>query len=350
VRLIALVDSPQHVCCRYRLSAFRPWLEQSGRCLELLSLPRRWWSRWLLFRRLRGAAVILQRTLLPSWQLNWLRQSAATLVFDFDDAVFLRDSYARKGTWHPRRLRDFARLVSVCDAVVAGNQFLAETAARWCPAERIRVIPTCVDPERYPQARHAREGERCDLVWIGSSSTLQGLERIRPLLSRLGRCLPGLRLKLLCDRFLTVPDLEVVPCRWSEAQEGEELAQADVGISWIPGDDWSRGKCGLKVLQYMAAGLPVVCNPVGVHSTLVTHGETGYLAHTPQDWVEAVCRLAASATLRRRMGRAGRQRVESDYSVGQGGRLWEQLLVQLPALHRPEGEAPSNRPCQGVAA
>src|SRR5439155_14922425 len=103
----------------------------------------------------------------------------------------------------------------------------------------------------------------------------------------------------------------------------------DVGISWAPDDGWSRGKCGLKVLQYMAAGLPVVANFVGVYAEMVRPGETGFLADTADEWVEAVARLAADAALRRRLGAAGRRRLEADYSVAAGAERWLDLLDEL---------------------
>src|SRR5207249_4095705 len=109
-----------------------------------------------------------------------------------------------------------------------------------------------------------------------------------------------------CDQFLRLRHLPVIDCPWTEAGEAAALASADIGISWLPDDPWSRGKCGLKVLQYMAAGLPVVANAVGVHAELVSHGQTGFLVETPQEWAEAVRTLAQDPRLRRRMGRAGR--------------------------------------------
>jgi glycosyltransferase involved in cell wall biosynthesis len=329
VHLSALVESADHVCCRYRVAAFRPFLEGAGHTLELLPLPRGWWGRLRLFRRLRGRAVLLQRRLLPWWQLALLRRAAALLLFDYDDAVFLRDSYAPKGQRHAGRLRRFAATVRACDAVVAGNGFLADQAARFVAADRVHVIPTCVDPALYPPPAPRRAGPGLELVWVGSSSTLQGLERVRPLLEELGRRVPGLRLKLVCDRFLTLDNMPVVEVPWTADGEAAALASADVGVSWVPDDDWSRGKCGLKVLQYMAAGLPVVCNPVGVHAEMVRSGTTGYLAATPGEWLAAVATLAAEPWLRRRLGEAGRRRLEADYSVAAGARRWLALLERL---------------------
>jgi glycosyltransferase involved in cell wall biosynthesis len=194
-----------------------------------------------------------------------------------------------------------------------------------------------VDPTSYPLAQHEAAGPTVRLVWIGSASTLQGLERARPLLEPIGAAVPGVRLKLIADRSLTFQHLPVDPCPWSEATEAAEVATADVGISWLPDDDWSRGKCGLKVLQYMAAGLPVVANPVGVQAELVRHGESGYLATTPREWVEAVTRLARDPDLRRRFGAAGRRRVEAEFSVAVGASKWCELLAALEQPARAAG-------------
>ncbi len=330
MRLTALVDGPEHVCCRYRVAAFRPFLEAAGHSLELLAWPRSWWARWRLLHRLGGTeALLIQRRLPPGWQVALLRRAARFLLFDFDDAVFLRDSYAPRGPHSSRRLRRFAGMVRAADAVVAGNTFLRDAAARWAGAGRVEVIPTCVAPERYPVAEHARACEGVQLVWIGSSSTLRGLEAVRPLLEGVGRRCPGLRLKLVCDRFLEFRNLPVIACPWSEESEAVELAAADVGISWVPDDQWSRGKCGLKVLQYMAAGLPVVANPVGVQTEMVRHGETGFLADTPEGWAAAVGKLARDPALRRRMGQAGRRLLEAEYSVRAGAARWVALLERL---------------------
>jgi len=263
--------------------------------------------------------VILQRKLLPSWQLAVLRRHAKRLIFDYDDAVLYRDSYDRRGPRSARRERRFAATVRQADTVIAGNDFLADCALRaGTPPDRVRTIPTCVDPLRYTPKyeRPARPATRpIELVWIGSSSTLKGLEAERALWDRLGDAIPGLRLRVVCDRFPDFRGIEVVPVPWSESAEAEELARGDLGVSWLPDDDWSRGKCGLKVLQYQAAGLPTIANPVGAHVEMIEPGATGFLASTPEQWIEAVRAAAADAGLRARMGRSARGRVESHYSV-----------------------------------
>ncbi len=330
MHLIALVEHPDHVCWRYRLAAFRPYLERNGHTLELRRFGRPWWSRLWQLHRLRGASVILQRRLLRPLELFLLRRTVKHLIYDVDDALFLRNSYSPKGLEHPGRLRRFAALVGACDAVIAGNSFLAEQARRYAAVDRVHVIPTCVDPQRYrPRQQPAPKERTLELVWVGSASTLQGLEQVRPLLEEIGKSVPGARLKLVCDRFLSLRSLPVVECPWSEAGEAEAIATADVGISWVPDDLWSRGKCGLKVLQYMAAGLPVVTNPVGVHREMVVPGENGYLAESPPEWVEALTRLSWDVALRQRLGQAGRARLEAEYSVEVGAARWLEVLSRL---------------------
>jgi len=326
VKLVAWVEAEDHVCCRYRLAAFRTHLAAAGHTLELNVIPKGWIGR-LSLGRTDADAVIVQRKLLPRLPLSLLRRRASRLVFDFDDAVWLRDSYSAKGFDDPRRSSRFRRLMSMCDLVVAGNQYLAEEARRF--ATRVVVVPTCVDTDRLPVRRESGIQDRLQLVWVGSSSTLRGLEHFTPTLSAIGRAVPGVRLKLICDRFIEIPDLPVDRCVWSEASEADEIAAADVGIGWVPDDPWSRGKCGLKVLQYQAAGLPVVANPVGVQADFVVNGRTGFRANGAEEWVNAIRELNASPSLRASLGAAGREQVERQYSVAAGAGRWLAALQTL---------------------
>jgi glycosyltransferase involved in cell wall biosynthesis len=334
MKVTALVKGRDHVCCRYRLAALGPLFTRAGCTLDLQPWPRHWLSL-LRLRRALGApdVLILQRRLPAAWQLPLLRRAAPQLVFDFDDAIFLRDSYSSHGCHCPRRARAFAAMARAADVLVAGNPFLGAQAALWTDPGKVHVIPTCVDLTRYTPAEHVN-GAGARLVWIGSGSTLRGLDRARPMLEDLGQRLPALTLKIICDRFLRLQSLPVLPCPWSETTETAELREADIGLSWLPDDLWSRGKCGLKVLQYMAAGLPVVANPVGVQARLVRHGNTGFLVRTADELVRAVARLADDPALRQRMGRRGRKVVQESYSLALGERLWAGVLSKLGGATR----------------
>jgi len=331
---LALVEGPGHVCCRYLVRAFEPALTAAGWNLTVEGLARGIAARAAqLGRADRFDSVLLQRKLLPSWEFAILRRRARRLVFDFDDAIQHRDSYDRRGPDSRRRARRFARTVQGVDLVIAGNTCLARLAvAAGARPDRVCLIPTCVDPSRYSPTPADRGRSGFDLAWIGSSSTLQGLEKSRAIWERLGVDVPGLRLRIVCDRFPRFDGVQVVEVPWSEATEAAELAGADAGIGWIPDDPWSRGKCGLKLIQYQAAGLPVIANPVGVHAEIVEPGVSGFLAESADEWSRAARALAADPALRERMGRAGRASVESRYAVD----VWAPEVVASIA-----GEMPS---------
>jgi glycosyltransferase involved in cell wall biosynthesis len=338
MRIAALVESPHHVCCRYRLRAFQQELARGGHTLELRILPTTWYGKFCIGSDLGDFdAVILQRRLLPGWQLRLLRRSVQRLIFDFDDAVFGRDSYASRGFESPRRWRRFAGIVRCSDAIVAGNDWLREQALKAEPLSPVYVIPTCVDPSVYPRSLHHDADGQVRMVWIGSHSTIRSLERIRPILNSLGNEIPNLRLRLICDRSIRFESLSVEDYPWDPLTESVAIASGDIGISWAPDDQWSRGKCGLKVLQYMAAGLPVIANPVGVQATMIEHNENGLLAETESDWIAAVKRLAHDRNLRLRMGAAGRARVEKEFSVVAGGKSWRQVLDAMQRTRRLAG-------------
>lgn len=327
MKALALVDAPDHVCCRYRIRAFEPALAASGWSLAIESLAPGAISRLMQWTRAaRFDTVVLQRKLLPTWQLQELRRRCHHLVFDFDDAVLYRDSYDPRGPYCPRRAARFGRTMRLADTIIAGNDFLADCALRsGARPDQVRVIPTCIAIDRYPPASPGVEsaGSQLQLVWIGTSSTLRGLESQRPLWERLGRELPGLSLRLIGDRFARFDPLLVMPVPWSEQTEVADIAAADVGISWVPDDLWSRGKCGLKVLQYQAAGLPVVANPVGVHSEMIESGVNGFLPETADEWIDALRTLQSDAVVRRQMGREAQAAVAAGFSV----RAWASTFV-----------------------
>lgn len=257
--------------------------------------------------------VLLQRRLLRVSEVWLLRRTARRLVYDFDDAVFYHSSNSAKTAHSRRREKRFAAIVRSADAIIAGNDFLAKFAAQYTDPEKIRRVPTCVDGRAYQAATHLEGQATPRFVWIGSASTVKALQGAAAHLAAVARAVPKTRLKMICDVFLENLPIAIVRCPWSAEREAVELADAEVGISWVPDTPWSQGKCGLKILQYMAAGLPVIANSVGVHREIIVHGRTGFLADTPDEWASAAAALARNPALRRAMGDEGRKRVGLRY-------------------------------------
>lgn len=252
--------------------------------------------------------VLVLRKTLP-WPLLWaLRQAAKRLVFDFDDAIFCNTD----GSPSVTRMSRFSAMVACCDQITAGNAFLVAMAKQF--NSEATVVPTCVDTSRYAVSTGERQ-TYFDVVWIGSSSTRKYLEEAIPALQVASRQIPGFRLKIIADFGLEGLGFPVIPVPWRLETEASELAASQVGMAPMRDDDWSRGKCALKVLQYMAAGLPVVSSPVGVNGEAVVPGETGFLVRGDNEWSEAFVSLASDNAMCRRMGLAGRLRVERHYSA-----------------------------------
>ena len=256
----------------------------------------------------RADVVIVLRKTFPAALLWLLRRVSRKLAFDFDDAIFCNSDGSPSRT----RMTRFAAMVRCSDHVFAGNAFLAGQAAAFNP--RVTLVPTCIDVARY-DVTAAKPADTLDLVWIGSHSTRKYLAEAIPSLKAAAEKVPGLRLKIVADFDLPDCGVATVPVAWRADAEARELAASHIGIAPMRDDDWSRGKCALKVLQYMAAGLPVVSTKAGANAEVIGEGVNGYLVSTPGEWAQRIAQLALDADLRLRMGEAGRRRVAADYSI-----------------------------------
>jgi len=251
----------------------------------------------------RADVVVLQRILPPRPVLAALARVNAALVFDLDDALYTLPS---------RRTRLRAVLESAVE-VVAGSEEIARHVRAVSGA--VTVVPTAVDPALYTPATGSSDGRPVRVGWIGTAGNLPFLELVRPALRELVRRGRSLDVRVISSSFPDWPELPVTPVPWQLDGAAAALAELDVGLAPLPDTPWTRGKCGLKVIEYMATGLPVVASPTGALSEIVLHGETGFLAASERDWVEHIDRLVADPELRRRLGMAGRRRVEGGYSI-----------------------------------
>ena len=280
----------------------------------------------LLKRAAQADVVVVLRKMFSGFYPKLLRRAAKILIFDFDDAIFMRSS----GEPSRGRMKRFARAIAACDQVWAGNDYLA-AAARPYNSDVISLA-TSIECEEYGAAA-PKPAKAIDLVWIGSGSTKKYLVQLIPVLESLGD-VANLRLKIIADFTISTSKLEVVPIAWNAESEARELASAHIGIAPIPDDPWTRGKCGLKLLQYMAAGLPVVASPYGVQSEMVLDGVNGFSARSHDEWRTAVLSLAADAALRKKMGDAGRERVLQCFSTDVTFKAMRSALDALTASSR----------------
>ena len=322
---------------RYRSFQYLPALEASGLSLVVSSLfddsylahkyahgrarmgdvLRAFGRRlWKVLTIPRQSVVLIEYELLPYFSAlleRWLAWRGCRMVLDYDDALFHQyDNHPNK--WVRLLLgRKIAAVMRLSHTVVAGNDYLADYARR-AGAPRVEVIPTVIDLTRYAKQDGPIESGPFTIGWIGSPSTARYLRDIAPALAEV--CRDGrAKVRLVGSGPVDLPGvpLEVIP--WREETEVDEIRRFDVGIMPLPDEPWARGKCGFKLVQYMACGLPVIASPVGVNSTIVQNGVNGFLATREDEWVQALNTLLSDAALRGRMGKSGRDRVEQQYCL-----------------------------------
>lgn len=285
--------------------------------VSLLGVFRSYVKR--LVRLLRSGSfdvLWLEKEVWP-WVPLWLEALALPkrprLIVDFDDAVFHRYDMHRSAAVRSFLGSKIDGVMRRADMVTAGNDYLAGRA-QGAGCRRVEWLPTVVDLMRYPFERKVDQDCRVTVGWIGSPATAGYLQGLLPAVEAVGKRHP-----VRCVAIGARPDqVQGTPFEswvWSEDQETQLLQNLDIGIMPLPDEPWERGKCGYKLIQYMACGLPVVASPVGVNSDIVSEGLNGLLAESVADWEQALGRLVADRNLRLAMGAAGRQRAEAIYSV-----------------------------------
>jgi glycosyltransferase involved in cell wall biosynthesis len=307
-KILFLSKGEQSASTRYRAFSYYPALKAGGWAVGHMGLHEGFMGKLQVLRAAQEAdVVVLLRHGLSFPFLPLLRKCSRKLVFDFDDAVFLKSSGKQSSVRGTR----FDKTVSQCDLVWAGNRYLAERARTVNP--KTIVLPTSVDIARY-QAETPKTDDTIDLVWIGSSSTRKYLEDVLPVLERAAEREPRLRLKIIADFSLASDVLSIQPVPWQLETEIPELQSSHIGIAPMRDDPWTRGKCALKVLQYMASRLPVISSRAGANSEIIQHEKTGLLVSSEQQWLDAILSLAKSPSLRQEMGDAGYVACEQGFS------------------------------------
>ncbi len=214
------------------------------------------------------------------------------------------------------------RLVENAAAVTVGNHWYFSEF----PRGRLVYQPTVVDVERYP-VRADHEAAIPRLVWIGSYSTQKYLDALKPVLRRLARLQPY-HLRVIGVNF-SDPEIPYENVPWSEDTEAHSIHECHIGIMPLADTYWEKGKCGFKLIQYMACGLPVVASPAPANEEIVQHGENGFIARTDDEWVDFLRRLLQDVPLRARMGALSRRIVEERYSYQVWGPRYVNLLERV---------------------
>ena len=335
--LALLPFSEEGASVRFRVSQFVPALADAGFDLEMQPL-----FDTALFRLLyrpghlaQKAAALLSRTrdrvtalgdrydmalihreaypIGPPLIERWLSRRVP-IVYDFDDAVYLPNtSDANKMVGFLKRPAKVAEVIRRSTEVIAGNPYLGSYAQRY--SSHVTVIPTCVDTTKWvPSSAPARTGPPV-IGWIGTPTTTQYLLGLQDVFSALAKEHAFTLRVSGANQPVSMPGVTIENEPWSLEREIELFNTCDIGVYPLPNDAWTLGKCGFKAIQFMACAVPVVASPVGVNTAIIDDGVSGLLANGEGEWRQHLRALITDAAARRRIGAAGRVRIESAYSL-----------------------------------
>jgi glycosyltransferase involved in cell wall biosynthesis len=271
-----------------------------------------------------------------------IHQRRVPIVFDFDDAIFV--SYRSPSNGYLSYLKFASKTKTICriaSHVMVGNPYLAEYARQ--VNNRVTVIPTTIDTEKYKVSPARNSSGPPVIGWTGSHSTVQHLDTLRGALKKLAER-ESFRLRVIGTPAYECPPIDVEAMAWRADTELKDLSGIDIGVMPLPDDKWSKGKCGLKALQFMALGIPTVCSPVGVNTDIIQDDQNGFMAGTEDEWVDKLSRLLRSHELRQRLGQAGRATIEQKYSaITQAPRVYEIFKSVLREANAPVDAAVQSR-------
>jgi len=319
--VIFLIQHPQMPSSRVRVLNLLPHLK--GLEFKVVPYPQKIWERFKVFKSLRNFdLVFLQKKMPTVFESFLLRKCSKTLVFDFDDAIYVRhdgkDSFTRKAR--------FESIVKRSDLVIAGNRILAEEARKY--NQNVAILPSAVKVPDISLKNYAIKNERFIIGWIGTAINLPHLKIVELVLKKLSEEFP-LELRIISSKSIKMEDINTTFIPWSLETQEEEISKFDIGIMPLPDNPYTRGKCGYKALQYMACCIPPVVSDVGVNSEIVRHGVDGFVAKDQEDFYFYLKLLLKDENLRKEMGLNARKRAEENYSIEVISKLLLELLLSF---------------------
>jgi len=322
---------------RYRFYQYIPYLEKNGFKILVTPFFNDLYTKSILsnnenklkknllvsyFKRIRKLCILqnidalwIEKELLPwtpSFIENLFLNIKVPIITDYDDAVFHR--YDKHSNFLTRYLlsNKIKRVMNKSTLVIAGNKYIANYA-KLSGVKKVEIIPTSIEIQNK-NIKRKTQTKSFTIGWIGSASTSKHINEISDVLIKI--CLENkVIFKAIGANKNFLNNFPVKIVSWKEKNEIEEISNFDVGIMPLPDSPWERGKCGLKLIQYMSCGIPVIASPVGINKEIVEHGKNGFLAKNIDEWLMFLRKLKNEPNLRSKMGQEGLKKVNEKYSI-----------------------------------
>lgn len=236
------------------------------------------------------------------------------VIYDFDDAIWMPYEVT-ESNFFTKFFKNKSKVKKICQwayVVSCGNDYLCNYARKY--NSRVIYNPTCVDTDNRYNILANHDVQRITIGWTGSFSTLNYLENLSPVLKKLQEKYE-FDVKIICNRVPDIPIKNVRYVPWTAENELTELVTCQIGLMPLTDEEWSKGKCGFKLIQYLALGIPAVSSAVGVNSSIIDNGINGFLCNNEEEWYVALEKMLTNATLRKKMAVEGRRKVIANFSL-----------------------------------
>lgn len=299
--------------------------------MKIIIYTKTFFKRWKQIKNLKHYdAVLIYRelhwfSLFTKLFLKIIRRKTPKIIFDFDDAIWLAGADIFTD-FFKQPTKKTITYIQFADKIIAGNSYLENFAKQY--NKNVTIIPTVVDTDYFIPLPHLRHHQRILTIgWMGSHSTIQHLLLIIPALKHIQKKYPQAQFKFIGKKFF-IKDLNTWIEDWKLDKEIETLNSFDIGIMPLPNDEWSKGKCGLKLLTYMACAVPCIASNVGVNKEIIEKTKGGYCCSNESEWLEKLSMLIDNSSLRTQLGQEGRENVEKYYSLN----AWKETFLNTILL------------------
>jgi glycosyltransferase involved in cell wall biosynthesis len=339
MKILFIFKSEKTPSSRVRGLDILPFLSESGLECESVFFPRAISAKLKLYSVLKSYDAVLLQKRLPSWlDFREIRKRSKRLIFDFDDAIFLKNAAPSSNLCDyesSTRMRKFKRVIEGVDEVVAANSFLAEAVKKIAPEKKVHIIPSPVSADKYEQKENYELSCPPVIGWIGTESTLRYLDMTADTFREI-RKKKDFVLRIISDGEYSPAGIKVENIRWSLERQFCEIRKFDIGIMPLSPDPFSEGKSAYKLLQYLAAGVPSVCSPVGMNCDVAGNDEFALIAGSSAVFAEKILFLLENYEIRKRLGQKGRELIKERFDLPVVARQWEKILRRADARN-PKG-------------